>query len=474
MQFQLTLLIAIAVVTSGLNSSPADPPPKRYDSAGNELTVYELEVSPAPEPPLAMKYRLLPDPADLKPGNAATHYYLALVFDGPSPFSADSFQKLSDHFFNDKKLTIEEIRAAIKLPNDFELYPSMRAGTYRAECDWGLRIREEGIYLVLPSVQQFRSIGILLSARVKLHIADRQFDEALALARDIFTLSRRMQEDQLLVQALVGIAISGMLHENFFLDWIAAPDSPNLYWSVSTIPTEFDVRRIISTELRFPELTFHDLEHIDKRTMTSEEAAGLAYRIWNSDRFAEAWDKNDLAGHAKLLFWATNNYQEAYRELEIRGYSKDRLDAMPVAQVALLSPWVRYQHFRDDLEKRALYANAHKNLPMLKDIEEMARKQREQIAPFHHLIPPFQGLASAQRRQARWLAAIATIEALRMYAADKGAWPAKLEDITQVPLPKNPDNNQPFDYKLDSDVAVLTLPYATGYTHEYRLKLRKK
>jgi hypothetical protein len=467
-------LILILAILSGSAASAADPPPTRRDAAGNELLLYELEVSPAPEPPLAMKYRLLPDPAELKPGNAATHYYLAVVFDGPSPFSADSFQKLSEHFFDDKKLSIDEIRAAIKLPNDFELYPSMRAGTYRADCDWGLRIREEGIYLVLPSVQQFRSVGILLAARAKLHIADRQFDEAIALARDTFTLSRRMQEDQLLVQALVGIAISGMLHENFFLDWIAAPDSPNLYWSVTTIPTEFDVRRIISTELRFPELTFHDLEHIDERVMTSEEATNLAYCVWNSDRSAEALDKNDLTARAKLLLWATNTYQEAYRELEKRGYSKDRLDAMPVAQVALLSPWVRYQYFRDDLEKRALYANAHKNLSMLKDIDQLARKHRKQIEPFHNLIPPFQGLASAQRRQARLLATIATIEALRMYAADKGEWPAKLEDITQVPLPKNPDDNKPFSYKLDGDIAVLTAPYATGITSEYRLKLRKK
>ncbi len=157
-----------------------------------------------------------------------------------------------------------------------------------------------------------------------------------------------------------------------------------------------------------------------------------------------------------------------------RELPKSDLDSMPVTQVALLGPWLKYQKLRDQLQKWALYAYAHADRSMFNKIDQAARIERPDIEPFHHLIPPVGAFARAQQRQARWLAAIATIEALRMYAADKGAWPAKLEDITQVPLPKNPDDNKPFAYKLDGDIAVLTAPYTTGIMSEYRLKLRKK
>ncbi len=91
-------------------ASAADPPPKRRDAAGNELLLYELEVSPAPEPPLAMKYRLLPDPAELKPGNAATQYYKAMVFDGQDPVQTETHTKLFDWYDEESKIDIKELR----------------------------------------------------------------------------------------------------------------------------------------------------------------------------------------------------------------------------------------------------------------------------------------------------------------------------------------------------------------------------
>jgi hypothetical protein len=474
MRFPVQLALAIAILFSA-PAFAADPPTKRRDAAGNELTVYELEVSPAPEPPLAMKYRLLPDPAELKPGNAATQYYKACVFEfaeNPLLDAVKRFEGLMDVPF--ARVDVNELRKALTDFDDHILYSSMRAATYRRDCDWELGIREEGAFVLLPSVQQLRAAGIVLAMKAKLQIAEGKFDEAIANARDAFTLSRNMQAGESLVQALVGISISSVLQTTFFHDWIAADNSPNLYWSVATLPPRFDSRRIIGTELKFPEFTFHELKHLNDKILSADEANNLALRVWHADRVATAIDKNNLQGRAKLLLWATTSYDESHRDLEKHGYAKERLDAMPVAQVALLARWVRYQHLRDDLEKRVLYAYAHNDPTMLNVVADMARKHREAVEPFHDLIPPFVGFASAQRRQARWLAAIATIEALRMHAADKGAWPARLEEIKQVPLPKNPDDNKPFAYKFDGDVAVLTAPYATGITHEYRLKLRKK
>jgi hypothetical protein len=474
MRLPIQLILALSILF-GPSLSAADPPPKRYDAAGNELTIYELEVSPAPEPPLAMKYRLLPDPAQLKPGNAATQYYKACVFEaGQNPLlkAAEEFEDLLD--VPAAKVNIDELRKSLADIDHHLLFSSIRVATYRADCDWESGMREEGAFVLLPWAQQLRAAGIVLAMKARLHVAGGKFDEAIIVARDAFTLAGNMQSGESLVQALIGISISNVLRTTFFHDWLAAPNSPNLYWSIATLPPRFESRRIIAAELKLAAFTFRELQHLNERILSAEEANNLAFRVWHADQFATPLDKNNLTGRAKLLVWATNSYGESYRELEKQDYSKDRLTNMPVAQVALLARWLRYQHLRDDLEKRALYAYAHDDASMFKKIGATVKERQAEVEPFHHLIPPFEDFDRAQRRQARWLAAIATIEALRIYAADKGAWPAKLEDITQVPLPKNPDDNKPFAYKLDRDVAVLTAPYATGITHEYRLKLRKK
>jgi hypothetical protein len=472
MRIPLQLPLAVAIVVTVCVA--ADPPPKRYDAAGNELTVYELEVSPAPEPPLAMKYRLLPDPAELKPGNAATQYYKAMVFEGQDPVSTDTHTKLFDWHDGETNVEVTELRDALNRLDTGELYKSFRTATYLADCDWGLNTRVEGLSLPLPEINQLRGVAIIPAMKAKLHIADGQLDEAMALARDLFTLSKRMQEGELMVQALVGIAISGTLRTTFFHDWISTPDSPNLYWTLATIPLYFDSTRIVGTEFKMPEFTLHKLSNLETDVLGVDEANNLAYQAWHIDHFYDQRANVDVKGRQQLLVWTSRVYGEARRELEQRGYSKERIDVMPVSQVALLSRWLRYQELRDDIQRRVLLAYVQQDGQAFDKIYESARAKYEHLAPFDKVIPPFKGLASAQQRQARWLAAIATIEALRMYAADKGAWPAKLEDITQVPLPKNPDNNKPFAYKLDGKVAVLTVPYATGLTNEYRLKLRKK
>ena len=48
-----------------------------------------------------------------------------------------------------------------------------------------------------------------------------------------------------------------------------------------------------------------------------------------------------------------------------------------------------------------------------------------------------------------------TVEALRMYAAEHGRWPEKLEDIKAVPVPNDPFTEKPFEYAVKDGVALL-------------------
>jgi hypothetical protein len=56
----------------------------------------------------------------------------------------------------------------------------------------------------------------------------------------------------------------------------------------------------------------------------------------------------------------------------------------------------------------------------------------------------------------RRIAALRCVEALRMYAADKGRWPAKLDDVTAVPIPLDPATGKPFDYRVEGDTFTLS------------------
>jgi hypothetical protein len=55
------------------------------------------------------------------------------------------------------------------------------------------------------------------------------------------------------------------------------------------------------------------------------------------------------------------------------------------------------------------------------------------------------------------------IEALRMYASGHdGRLPASLSDVKEVVVPLNPATGEPFEYRLDGQMAVLELPASDG------------
>ena len=75
---------------------------------------------------------------------------------------------------------------------------------------------------------------------------------------------------------------------------------------------------------------------------------------------------------------------------------------------------------------------------------------------------------------------IQLIEALRMYAAEHGRWPEKLEDITEVPVPIDPWTHKPFEYVVRDGVAtfeaprVPKAPWPLVADQRYELTLRAK
>jgi hypothetical protein len=70
-------------------------------------------------------------------------------------------------------------------------------------------------------------------------------------------------------------------------------------------------------------------------------------------------------------------------------------------------------------------------------------------------------VCEAGERTDRRFAALQYVEALRMYAAANGKWPAAPEDVSDAPLPNDPVTGKPFDYRVQENKAVVTAPSVT-------------
>src|SRR5262249_1640184 len=94
----------------------------------------------------------------------------------------------------------------------------------------------EGIYLLLPDVQQIRKLAAALKVRFRAEVALGRFDDADRTAKTMFAMARHTGEHPTLIGGLVGIAVAfvaiGPLEE-----MLEQPGSPNLYWALTNLPT---------------------------------------------------------------------------------------------------------------------------------------------------------------------------------------------------------------------------------------------
>ena len=89
--------------------------------------------------------------------------------------------------------------------------------------------------MLLPDVQQLRTLANALKVRFRAEVALGRFDDALRTAKTMFAMSRHLGEHPTFVGNLVGIAIAnaaiGPLEE-----MLEQPGCPNLYWALTNLP----------------------------------------------------------------------------------------------------------------------------------------------------------------------------------------------------------------------------------------------
>jgi hypothetical protein len=430
----------------------AELPALADEPAKETVTVIKLTVQATPAPKPALKYMLLPELKVMQQGN-------------PVPAFLKCFMEQNNFYFNKESIEKREkwlTCPLAELPAGLEDYGggSTRQADYAARLttpDWETLylIRRDGISLLLPDLQQLRSLAAALKVRYRAQLKAGRFDDAVRTHQTMLRLARILGEHPTLIGDLVGLAIAG-LTVSPFEEMIQQPGCPNLYWALTKLPPH-------PVEFR------HGLE--GERMFLWAELGGLEdpKRVWDEDDVRKAREfvqrtgtlvENNADRRQKMEKWLTERLTDkdwlarTRRGLIEAGLPEDRVKRYPPEQVVLQHLLRRYAIARDESMKWAEVPFWQAQDELL-ELEKVAANQSADDAIAAALLPALHKVRRAHARFDQRLALLRTIEALRLHAAENGGkLPQTLKDV-KVPLPVDPVTGSAFSYKLDGAMAIL-------------------
>lgn len=437
-----------------------------------------LAIRPAAGPVPALKYQLLPDPADLTPGNAALLYYRV--------YSPEWFRRLDEKATRELLYKASKMAGAELARKDLDwlltakVLKEMDRAARRSYCDWELtpRIREDGVNVVLPDVQDFHGLATALAARTRLYLADGRFDEACQSLQTGMAFGRDVANSPTMISALVSVQITGIMLQQVQV-WIETPGSPNLYWALTDLPRPLiPLRPALAGEKLFihadaPMLA--DLERARLDARQNEELMNQVVRLGQLLRQSQQVDT--WADRATVEASVKELMPQARKALVEQGLKPLEVEAMSDLQAVLLYGYREYVRIRDDGFKwhDVPLFQAKAGLDRAEEEAKQARVRLKEM-PMFLLLPAFHDVAYSTAHRQRRVEALRCVEAIRLYmAAHGGAAPASLADITEVPVPIDPMTGKPFEYAVAGEKATLRAPEVPGsvaasITYELSLK----
>jgi hypothetical protein len=424
-----------------------------------------LTVTPQAAPSPSLKYSLLPRSWELKEGSAVP-IYLRLVHeqsDASRKRWVDVPKPLNEVPVD--KIPLDEAR---KILRDYRyMLRQLELGARRKTVDWSYTLDEGDILgILLPDTQNMRNYVPLQLLQIRVAIAEGDFDKAIHHLQTAFGFTRHVGDAPFLINSLVAIAL-GSQFASAVADLVERPGAPNLYWALTMLPRPFvDLSAGRDLEYRVLPLQYADLDDLDRERSPDQWDAVLhKVRTWVHqasmegkppkvpDWFPKAYLPEAPAAESPDLP-AARRYVAGLKHL-----GDQQVAQLPPAQVLLLYYRGQYDEYRDSISE-SMYLPYPLARPRFE--AAMAKVKQGPVTSEGHaaarlFLPALGKVMWAQTRLERNLAALRVVEALRLYAAaHDGKLPAKLSDITEVPLPDDPGTGKPFDYKLDGDTATVT------------------
>ena len=470
----LPILLAAAPAT-GPTTSPASPAADRR--------TFDLRPEPPPTP--ALRYRLVTDPADAWPGNAAVTYLQAAVALGNR--DDDHIDKAFDaDAAHDAAAFEAAVAPLIAEQNVFDL---LATAARQDRCEWETPVREQGIRSLVPELNWLRVLAQLVDLRGRHELKTGRPGEAVETLRLGYRLAAAADRDAFLVSGLVSAGLTAEM-DRAVAELMNRPDAPNLYWALAGLPRPTASLRhamagerldwaVISPTLTRRggggggpvEGTPEDWEAIERE---SHEYVAVLRKSWASFTPAAtprpAWQALDAAT-AESLRPAAVAYYAATRHVDPA--VAERLDPRAVAATYLIGQ----DAVAADEVFKLVPLPYPQLLPRAADLPaRLARMGITAPTPFIVDMPSLGRACRTFARTDREVAALTAVEALRSYAADHGGrLPDGLSDVTDTPVPDNPVTGRPFEYRLDNGTATLAdhSPLLADRPLEYTVRVRQ-
>lgn len=494
--FVATALIGFVTESSFAKDGWVD---KHDDQTGQMVRTKRLTIYPKLAPKPALKYRLIPDEFERVEGNAAVFYLKASGFLEQEParraireFEDASIQKSREEDDGDlsqvapwvwldtppHELPIPEVKKYLSLVAFQEGFLREAASRRKFDMDRQFRELNNPISYLLPEIQGLRDVARKQSIRCRLAIAEGRIDDAIEILQQQFALAEHLGQDEFLVSALVGIAISNIAW-NDSLNLVQEKDAPNLYWALASMPRPLiDLQHANSNERQLLYQQVKVLREVTEKPRPAGYWQDFIDRLLPQlDLFAAEMNRpipTDRASRkAALIAFIAASYPGAKMFLhEEVGMTKEQIDAYPTAQVVFLACKLHFERYRDEMFKwtyiplwQARSKAAYNQVE--RDLGKTSEKYGWFTTPAQTLLPAITAVQNAQARGEQMIALLQTVEAVRMYAAEHdGELPLTLESLS-VPAPIDPYTGKTITYERSGGAGILKGHPMRGT--EYRL-----
>jgi hypothetical protein len=434
-----------------------------------------LTLNPAALPVPASKYRLMPDGRDLVPGNAAAIYYRSMSVYSQNRALLDELKGGQWDLWLDMPLDqLPQAEVGARLDEQQYLLDQLGQAARCKQCDWELNGRPEGIALLLPEVQTFRAVVRVVAVKARYELAAGHIDAALRALKPGYAFAHRLGEGQTLIHVLVGAAMA-MILDREVEEILQQPGCPNLYWALAVLPRPFiDPRESIDEEGTLLERSWPAVKRIEDGPMSADQVHAFRRALIKDFRPFGIIPATPL-DYLHQTWEQSRAYPEARRSLLAQGMPAEEVDAMPLTQVVALDAVRRYHRAWDDYVQWthvagfARQAGAKQAQDRLKEAGQRLEKLvlfPKELGPEYSIFGsplPLDKIYTAVGRVDRRFAGLRCVEAIRLYAADHGGrLPARLADITAVPVPVDPVTDRPFEYEVKGEHATLKAPLQDG------------
>jgi hypothetical protein len=419
-----------------------------------------LTIRPTPAPAPALKYLLLPDVGDLKPGNAVVDYYRTFSPETISTWRSDALGRKAEAWC---KMPLSELpRKEIKNTARWVL-EQLDDGARRDQCEWQMesRVRSEGVGLLLPDLQGFRTLVSFLAARARVEIAEGDFGRAAYTLQTGLAFSRHLNRYPTLITHLIAASTADVMLDQVET-FIQTPGAPNLYWALTNLPQPLlELREALFLERMFADSVFPTWRTWNETPLSPQEAyrqSKLVIQHFGMLGFASDWAPQ---WRDKLLepLMVCKCYPTAKRYLSAHGHKPADIEAMAALQVVMLFTVERFQVRRDEMMKwlNLPYWQARAGLEQARaDVQRAIENLEDGLPVLTVALPAIARIPVRRAQMDRRIAALRVIEAIRLHAASHdGKLPGRLDEITVVPLPIDPMSGKPFEYQRQGDRAEL-------------------